>query len=54
MILPKLSAVLEFETDYRYLVCGNYIVFYRYENEKVYIVRIIYARRNYMRILFGE
>ncbi len=51
---PSLTAIVDFDTDYRYLVCGNYTAFYRYENNTVYIVRILYGRRDYMRILFGN
>lgn len=49
-----LSSVIDIETDYRFLVCGNYTAFYRVENSMVYIVRILYGRRNYVQILFGE
>lgn len=48
-----LSSIVEIETNYRYLVCGKYIVFYRYEKDIAFIDRIIYSRRNYMQILFG-
>ncbi len=51
---PSLTAIVDFDTDYRYLVCNNYTAFYRYENNTVYIVRVLYGRRNFMRILFGE
>ena len=47
-----LSAVVGFDTEYRYLVCNNYTAFYRYEQSRVMIVRILYCRRDYMRILF--
>ncbi len=49
-----LSARVSEETDYRYLVCGNYNVFYRLESQTVKIVRVLNARRNFMDILFGE
>lgn len=49
-----LSAIVDFETDYRFLVCGNYTVFYRFADRTVYIVRVLYGRRDFMRILFGE
>ncbi len=42
------------ESDYRYLVCGNYNVFYRVEDQTVRIVRVLNARRNFMAILFGK
>lgn len=50
----SLSSVIDFETDYRFLICGNYTAFYRFENQNVYIVRVLYGRRDFMRILFGE
>ena len=31
-----LSSIVDFETDYRFLVCGNYTAFYRFENQTVY------------------
>lgn len=49
-----LSSIVDFETDYRFLVCGNYTAFYRIENQTVSIVRVLYGRRNFMQILFGE
>ena len=47
-----LSSVTCFETDYRFFVCGNYTAFYKYEDNSVYVVRILYNRRDFMRILF--
>ena len=49
-----LSSIVDVETDYRFLVCGNYIVFYQYENNIVHIARILYGRRKYVQILFGD
>lgn len=48
-----LSSIVKIDTDYRFLVCGNYIVFYRVEGETVFIIRILYGKRNYLEILFG-
>lgn len=50
----SLSAIIGFDTDYRYLVCDNYIAFYRIENKNVLMVRVLYGKRNYMQILFGD
>ena len=50
----RLDAHVSVKTDYRKLVCGNYIVFYRVESNNVHVVRVIYGGRNYMRILFGD
>ena len=49
-----LSSKVSFDTDYRFLVCGNYLAFYRYENKTVYVDRILYGRRDYVKILFSE
>ncbi len=49
-----LSARIGEKTDYRYLVCGNYNVFYRVEDKAVKIIRVLNARRNFMDILFGK
>jgi addiction module RelE/StbE family toxin len=48
----RLSSKVPFETDYRFLVCGKYIAFYRHEDKTVYIDRILHGRRDYVRILF--
>lgn len=47
-----ISSVVPFDISYRFLVCGHYTAFYRVENETVFIVRILYGRRDFMRILF--
>ena len=49
-----LSSIADIESDYRFIVSGNYISFYRAYGSEVYIDRVIYARRDYMRILFGD
>ena len=46
-----LSSIAEMDTDYRFLVCGNYLAFYRAEEGLVYIDRILYGRRDYLSIL---
>lgn len=47
-----LSSVTDVESDYRFLVCGNYLVFYRILGKAVYIDRVLYGRGDYLRILF--
>ena len=49
-----LSSIADIESDYRFIVSGNYISFYRAYGGEVFIDRILYARRDYMRILFGD
>jgi addiction module toxin, RelE/StbE family len=50
----SLSSVIDIQTDYRFLVCADYLIFYRHEDEVVYVVRILYGRRDYMRVLFSD
>ena len=49
-----LSSIVKISTDYRYIVCKNYMVFYRCENDTVYVSRILYGKMNYMKVLFGD
>ena len=49
-----LSSVAMTQSDYRYLICGSYTAFYRHEEDTVLIVRVLYGRRDYMRVLFDE
>lgn len=49
-----LSSIADVVSDYRFLVTGNYMTFYRVFGSDVYIDRILYGRRSYLRILFGE
>lgn len=56
--LPEIGAPLSSriseKSDYRYLVCGSYNVFYHIESRTVKIVRVLNARRNFMALLFGK
>jgi plasmid stabilization system protein ParE len=48
-----LSSVVDMETNYRFLVCKNYLMFYRVEGQDVYVVRVLYGKRDYLTVLFG-
>lgn len=49
-----LSSVIDIENDYRFLTSGNYMVFYRLNGQNVYIDRVLYGKRDYLRILFPD
>ena len=49
-----LSSIADVGTDYRLLVSGNYMVFYRIQGSDVYIDRVLYGRSNYINILFND
>jgi len=50
----QLSAVTAIDTAYRFLGCGNYLAFYRYKNDNVFIDRIFHSRQDYVAILLGD
>lgn len=39
--------------NYRYLIVDNYLIVYRYNRDAIYVVRVLYARSDYVRILQG-
>ena len=49
-----LDAVIHVHTEYRYLVCGRYRVFYLYHDDQVEIVRVLHTLQDYMRALFTQ
>jgi len=49
-----LNTIVDIKTDYRFLVSGKYIVFYRTDDKFVYIIRILYGKRDYIRMLFPQ
>ena len=45
---------VDFPTDYKFVLANNYSIFYRIEGKIVRVVRILYSRRDFVRILFEE
>ena len=54
LIGASLSSIADVESDYRFLVTGSYLTFYRVLDNDVYVDRVLYGRRDYLRILFGD
>ena len=50
----RLSSIIDLNTDYRFLVCANYLAFYRINGNDVNIIRVLYGRRDYTTILFSN
>ena len=48
----ELSKKIEVKTDYRYLIVDEYIIFYKFDCNYLYIYRILSTKRAYMKILF--
>ena len=49
-----LSSVARISSDYRFLVSGSYLVFYREQEDSVYIDRVLYGKRDYLSLLFDS
>ena len=47
-----LSSIADVGTDYRFLVSGNYMTFYRVQGNDVFIDCVLYGRSDYMSALF--
>ena len=47
-----LDAILAVHTQYRFLVCESYRIFFIYDGQKVEIVRVLHTFQDYMRALF--
>lgn len=48
-----LDKVLPVQTDFRFLICKNYRVFYLFQGDVVEVVRILHTLQDYMRALFS-
>ena len=46
-----LSSIANVDSDYRYLTSGSYLIFYRAVQNDIFIDRILYGRRDYLRVL---
>jgi addiction module RelE/StbE family toxin len=53
--LPQTGARIRTGTPmlkvYRFIQCKNYLVFYRIEEKHVSVIRVLYARRDYLELL---
>ncbi len=49
-----LSSIADVRSNYRFLVSGSYMIFYRVNEHDIYVDRVLYGRRDYLRILFGN
>ena len=47
-----LDAILSVHTEYRFLVCGNYRVFYLCDGQQVEVVRVLHTLQDFIRALF--
>ncbi|GAB6170715.1 type II toxin-antitoxin system RelE/ParE family toxin [Paradesulfitobacterium aromaticivorans] len=50
----SLSSRINMKTDYRFLVCGIYLIFYKIEGEFVSVYRVLNGMRDYLSILLTD
>lgn len=50
----SLERYVSFPTDYKFVLANNYSIFYRLEDEFVKVIRILYSKRDFVRILFEK
>ena len=49
-----LDALLSIHTEYRYIPCENYCIFYIVSEEDVFVIRILHQRQDSLKALFLE
>ena len=50
---PRLEGLIDYPTEYRYLVVRKNYIIYRIEGEIVKVIRILNENQDFMQILFG-
>lgn len=50
----SLSSKINLKSDYRYLVCGKLLIFYKIEGEIISIFRILNGQMDYLSVLFSD
>jgi toxin ParE1/3/4 len=48
----NLSTIVDIPTDFRFITSGSYNIFYKVSNRYVQIYRILYAKSDFMGVLF--
>lgn len=43
-----------FPTDYKFVLANNYSIFYRIDGDIVRVIRIMYSKRDFVKILFED
>lgn len=54
LIGVSLSSRINMKTDYRFLVCGIYLIFYKIEGEFVSVYRVLNGMRDYLSVLLTD
>ena len=49
-----LSSIVDIPNEYRFLVCENYLTFYRVLENQIQIDRVLYGRSDYLRTLLEK
>lgn len=50
----QVERYVPFPTDYKFVLANNYSIFYRIDGNIVRVIRIMYSKRDFVRILFED
>ncbi len=50
MLGAEISSKIGVETNYRYLICNKYLIFYFVQGNVVKVTRVLYSGRDYVKI----
>lgn len=50
----SINSIANIVSDYRFFVVKNYMVFYRYFNNNIYIDRVLYSKSHYLSVLINQ
>ena len=53
MMGASLASITGITTDFRYLICENYLIFYKQDSAFISIYRVLYGKQDYIKTLFG-
>ena len=54
LIGTPITSISTADSDERFLVSGNYLIFYHTSHTDVFIDRVLYGGRDYLRVLFRD
>lgn len=51
---PRVSTVISVVYEYHFLSCGDYLILYRYDDDQLFILRVLYSAPEYAGVLFRD
>lgn len=51
---PRVSTVISVVYDYHFFACGDYLILYRYDDDELFILRVLHSAPEYESVLFRD